>query len=97
MRWVLFLSRLAFVCNVFFLLAISLQYFRWIAYENIEATVIIIGYGMVVLINPFINLCYGVLFFLCREKLATVPRWLRIANFVFLLLQIFYIIYLNDH
>ncbi len=95
MRWLLFLSRLAFICNVFFALAVSLQLGRWFQNMDAEATIIIIGYFMVALINPAANLCYFVLLGINRSKLLIVPIWLLIANFIFLLLQIFYILHLN--
>ncbi|MBB1285679.1 hypothetical protein HRH25_14935 [Flavisolibacter sp. BT320] len=96
MRWLLFLSRLAFIWNVFFLLAITLHYFRSIPGQELDTTDIFIGYVMVVIFSPFVNLCYTILFFANREKLAIVPRWLMIANAIFLLLLIIYVIYLND-
>lgn len=95
MRWLLFLSRLAFVCNTFFLVALSLQFGRWFQNEDAESLVIIIGYFMAGLLNTAAVLCYILLFLLNRSRLAVVPTWLRIANFLFLVLQAFYIFHLN--
>jgi hypothetical protein len=95
MRWLLFLSRLAFLCNVFFLLAVSLQLTRWFQNPDAEAYVIIIGYFMVALINPLANFCALLVFFNKREKFALMPSWVVIANVVFLFLQIIYLLYLN--
>ena len=97
MRWLLFLSRLSFICNVFFLIALSLQVGRWFQHEVTESTVIIVGYLMVMLLNPVTNLCYLVLLIGSRSKLSIVPFWLLISNFLFLILQIFYILYLNGY
>jgi hypothetical protein len=96
MRWLLFLSRLAFICNVFFLLAVSLQLFRWFRNEDAEATVIILGYMMVLVLNPVANLCSLFLFFRSPATLQMIPRWIIYANAVFLGVQVLYIIYLND-
>jgi hypothetical protein len=96
MRWLLFLSRLAFICNVFFLLAVSLQFTRWLRNADLEATIIILGYVLVLVLNPFVNFCVAILYFTKREKLANIPKYLLLANLVFLLLQIIYVIYLND-
>ena len=96
MRWLLFLSRLAFICNVFFLLAVSLQLFRWFQNQDAEATVIILGYVMVLFFNPVANLCYLFLFFRSPAKLQAVPKWVMVANALFLLFQILYIIFLHD-
>ena len=95
MRWLLFLSRLAFVCNCFFLLALSLQFGRWFQNQDAEATVIIIGYFMSALLNPAALFCYLLLFFLKRTGLSPVPKWLMIANLLFLIFQVFYILHLN--
>lgn len=95
MRWLLFLSRLAFICNCFFLLAVSLQLTRWFQNQDAEATTIIIGYFMSVLLNPAAIICYLILFIRNKPKLAFIPTWLIIANTLFLFLQIFYIFHLN--
>ena len=96
MRWLLFLSRLAFVCNIFFLLAVSLQFGNWMQNPDIAATIAVIGYLMVVLFNPLVNICYLVLLFLRKKFWTVVPSWLITANLLFLVMQIFYILYLND-
>lgn len=95
MRWLLFLSRLAFICNVFFVLAVSLQLTRWFQNQDAEAFVIIIGYFLVAFINPIVNFCYLYLLFGKRDRLQVVPLWLRIANVVFLIFEIIYLLYLN--
>lgn len=95
MRWLLFLSRLAFICNVFFLLAVSLQLARWFQNQDAEALVIIIGYFLAGLINPAANVCCLLLLAGGRRRLQVVPVWLLISNFVFLILQLLYLIYLN--
>jgi hypothetical protein len=96
MRWLLFLSRVAFICNVFFLIAVSIQFSNWLQNGDIAATIAIIGYFLVILINPLVNLCYLVLFLLRKQLQFIVPAWLITANLLFLVMQIFYILYLND-
>jgi hypothetical protein len=96
MRWLLFLSRLAFICNIFFLLAFSIQLGNWMRDQNISGTIVIIGYVLVVLFNPLVNLCYLFLFLIRRKYWHVVPSWLITANILFLVMQIFYILYLND-
>ena len=96
MRWLLFLSRLAFICNIFFLLAVSLQLTDWIHNLDIAATIVVIGYFMVVLLNPLVNILYVVLFIVRKKFWTVVPSWLIASNILFLLMQIFYILYLND-
>ena len=96
MRRLLFLSRLAFICNIFFLLAISLQLGNWLTNQDLTATIAILGYFMAVLFNPLVNLCYFVLFVSRKKFWTVVPSWLIASNILFLIMQIFYILYLND-
>ena len=96
MRWLLFLSRLAFISNVFFLLAVSLQITNWVKNEDISGTIAIIGYFMVAILNPLANMFYLALFVIRKKFWQVVPSWLFTANILFLVMQIFYILYLND-
>lgn len=94
MRWLLFLSRLALICNIFFLLSFSLHFYNWAQDENLSSTVIIIGYFLAALINPVTVLSYLVIALMGRTN--PVPSWLVALNIVFLILQLFYIILLNS-
>jgi drug/metabolite transporter (DMT)-like permease len=100
MRWLLFLSRVAFICGVFFLIAVSLLMTNWISDETIVSTVVIIGYLMGAILLFATNLCYlGVL--VVKKKLKKnlgdiVPLWLVTANLLFLVFIIYFIFYLND-
>ena len=96
MRWLLFLSRLAFICNVFFLLAVSLQISHWLKNEDLAGTIAILGYLLVALLNPLANIFYLSLFLIRKKFWQVVPSWLITANILFLVMQIFYILYLND-
>ncbi|HEX8314258.1 MAG TPA: hypothetical protein VF609_04665, partial [Flavisolibacter sp.] len=88
-------SRLALICNCFFLLAVSLQLGRWFRNEDAESLTIIMGFFMSMLLNPAAILCYIILFLRNKSKLLVVPKWLIIVNGLFLFLQIFYIFHLN--
>lgn len=95
-QWLLFFSRVAFICNVCFLIAFSIQMTDWIKNEDITSSIALIGYVMGFVVNPILNLCYLFLFFISRKKLKIVPSWLITANILFLVIQILYIFYLND-
>ena len=97
MRWLLSLSRLAFICNLFFLLAFSLQLSNWIRDEQLVSTIVVIGYVMGFLLNPVTNLCYAFTGIIARKKLTIVPAWLIVANVLFLVIDAFYILYINGH
>src|SRR5687767_8789525 len=98
MRWVSFLSRVAFVCNLFFVLTVILHFNSFLQDQAIISTIVIIGYALSVFVfNPLANIfCLAILLF--RRKLfELVPKWLVITNFFFLLLQITYVLlFLND-
>ncbi|MBL7731658.1 MAG: hypothetical protein JNM88_10805 [Chitinophagaceae bacterium] len=96
MRWLLFLSRLAFICGVFFIVAVSLLVNDWVDDPTLESTIITIGYTMGLVIFPLTNLCYLVVLLIKRKLKAYVPLWLVLANVLFLLLLIYFIFYLND-
>jgi len=96
MRWLLFLSRLAFISGIFFLLTVSLQITNWSPDEAITSTIVIIGYFLSIFIIPVVNLCYLAVLAI-RKSLNPVPLWLSLANLLLLFLQLFYIFYLNFH
>ncbi|RYZ00510.1 MAG: hypothetical protein EOO11_01255 [Chitinophagaceae bacterium] len=90
----LFLSRVAFVCNVFFLLALLVKMGLPLGPPEVLSTIVIIGYVLVAVLSPVLILGYGVLL-LRRRLFARMPRWLVVANFIFFLLQLQYLLFLN--
>lgn len=95
MRWLLFLSRLAFICGVFFLLTLSLLIKDWIRDESIVSTIITIGFFMGMIIVPVTLLCYLILWIAGKKPARTVPRWLIIGNILVLIILLGYIYYIN--
>ncbi len=96
MRWLLFLSRLAFICGFFFLLSLSLLFRNWLSDESLVSTIITIGYFMGMVIVPVTILCYLAVLIIRRNLKKYVPLWLVIANLLFLFVLFYYIFYLND-
>ena len=98
MRWLSFLSKLALVCNLFFLLSVFLHFNSFLKDEAIVSTIVIIGYALAVFIfTPIINMIYFTFLVLRKKLFGIVPKWLVLTNFIFLLLQILYVIlFLND-
>jgi hypothetical protein len=95
-RWLLVLSRVAFICNICFLIAFSIQMTDWIRNEDITSMIALIGYVMGFILNPLLVVCYLLIFIISRKKLKIVPSWLLTANILFLVIQFLYILYLND-
>jgi hypothetical protein len=96
MRWLLFLSRLAFICGLFLLIAVSLLINDWIKDVAAVSTIITIGYFMGMIILPFTNLCYLAVLLIRRKLKPYVPLWLVLANLCFFFFLIYFIFYLND-
>jgi glucan phosphoethanolaminetransferase (alkaline phosphatase superfamily) len=96
MRWLLFLSRVAFIFGIFILIEISRQIRNWTAEEAISSSIITMAAVLGLVFIPAVNICYLVVLIWKRKLAAFVPRWLIISNLVFLLLLLFYIFYLND-
>lgn len=96
MGWLLFLSRLAFICGIFFLLSVSLLIQDWLTNPDLKSMIITIGYSMGMIVLPLVNLCYLGVFLLRKPLRSVVPAWLILCNFLFLLSLIFFIFYLND-
>jgi hypothetical protein len=96
MRWLLFLSRLAFITGIFFLLSVSLLIRDWAHDDAITSTIITLGYTMGLVLVPVVNLSYLVVLFVKRRLTVYIPRWLVLSNILFLFILLFYIFYLND-
>ncbi len=96
MRLTLFLSRVAFICNIFSIFSVLLLWRNFIADQALVSTILITGYFLAIIFNPLVNIIYLVL--LVRKRLIQLytPKWLAVANFIFLLLQLQYILFLND-
>ena len=80
-----FFSKLAFICNICFLLAVIIQWMPHPMQGEMIATTVILGYVFAAIVNLMINLWYAILFFSGKLLSHSVPRWLIIANFLFLI------------
>ena len=82
------------VCNVFFLLAASLQWRDYIGNSEVVSTIVITGYFLAVfLFSPLVNLLYAIRMLQRKDLFSRVPRWLVLANFGFLVLQVIFIVF----
>ncbi len=92
MRLFRLLSRVAFICNICFLLTAFVQWLPNPPEGNLVATIIVLGYFMAIVINVLLNLSLIVLFALGKLTLPRIPIWLLIVNFLFFILQAIFII-----
>lgn len=95
MRWLLFLSRLAFICGLFFLLTLSLLVKDWIKDESLVSTIITIGFFMGMIIVPVTLFCYLLIWIFGKKPGIYVPKWLIVANIFVMLILLSYIVYIN--
>jgi hypothetical protein len=93
MRWILFIARVAFICNLCSLFIILILFQENAENNAAQSSIIVMGYVLALIFNPLSNLLN--LFALIFQKTAfqQLPKWLVVSNFVFLLLQLQYIIF----
>jgi hypothetical protein len=88
MKRLLFLARLALICNLLFMVCLVLQRRPdTFSSQAVKGTVIVLGW----LIAPFLNFAANTAYFIVRLKGKNLnfPLWLAVTNFLFLLLQFF--------
>jgi uncharacterized membrane-anchored protein len=96
MRWLLFLSRVAFICGFSFLLAFATLFFKQVDDNEWLKTLIIIGFVIGAVVLPLSLFCYLMLSLIGKKPGTVVPKWIVIANILFLFVLLSYIFYLND-
>ena len=89
MKKLLFLSRLALICNLLFLVCLVFQRTPGItASQDMKGLIIILGWFISPLLNLGANIWYLIL--LVHRKLIQLPGWLVVTNLLFLFFQLFY-------
>ena len=104
MKLLIFFSRVAFICNLFFLATVILRFVELskknteggndiLGSQFITATVVVLGYSAIFL-NALLFFAY--LLFLGRNKVkgGRLPVWLMVSNIIFLGLQVYYFFFL---
>ena len=81
-------SKLAFICNLCFLVAFIIQWIPHFPEGELVSNVIILGYVVAVIVNAIVNTWYAILLFSAKELRNIVPVWLIITNFLFLIPQL---------
>jgi hypothetical protein len=88
MQWLLLLSRIGFICNLLFLVAVLNRFTGFMQSPDLIGTVVILGYGAVFL-NIVLILVY-ILLALQKRLRGKLPYWLAAANTLFLIVQVIY-------
>jgi len=79
-----FFSKVAFLCNICFLLAIIIQWVPHPLQGELIATTVILGYVFAAIVNLAVSSWIAILFFSGKLPQSDVPVWLIVANFLFL-------------
>ena len=88
MRLLRLLSRVAFICNICFLLASFVQWLPNPPEGGVVSMIIILGYLVAILVNTVVNVWVIALFLSRRLIRDAVPTWLLIVNFLFFSIQL---------
>jgi hypothetical protein len=85
MRWLLFISRIGFLCNICYAFSIIARYINLkLLHQDVVATIVVLGV-VSILLNIIINI-FWVISLIRKQKLLSF--FLGFSNFVFLILQL---------
>ena len=92
MRWLLFVARVALICNLFFIACVVLRYTNLTLSEDAKGFIIVVGYPMSIIMNLVVNI--SVFVFMLLRRQTGLPHWLVISNMFLFFFQIAYFIFL---
>ena len=87
MRWLYFLGRLAFICNILFLLSVLFRYVNIIDNQGLTGFIVIGGMLMAPIVNLVFNISFVIHYYTRKEPLQ-IPVWLIAFNLVVQVLQL---------
>jgi hypothetical protein len=88
MKPLLFAARLAFLCNLLFLVCVIIQRTHdFIHQSDISNIIIILGWMVAPFLNLIVNILYGIM--LLNKSAIRLPLWLGLANLFFLIAEIY--------
>jgi hypothetical protein len=93
-----FFSKFVFLCNLCFVASVILRVVENTKKKNtdfsgqvllrpIESTLVVLGYGAILVNLLFIVLCF---YLLIAKRIKQIPRWLVITNLVFFAIEFYY-------
>ncbi len=88
MRWLLFLARVAFICNLFFIACVFFRYKEVIGDQSLRGFIVVAGWLLAPIITVIVNVLFITLFFLKKNPQASVPGWLLVFNLIMQLAQL---------
>jgi hypothetical protein len=88
MRKLLFLARVAFICNLLFILCLFLRHTHLTIPQGFTEFVIIAGWIMSVVLNAIFNTL--VIITTVKKQALQLPSWMTAFNIILFFFQIFY-------
>lgn len=88
MRFLLFLARVAVVCNVFFLVCVILRYTSIDLEQAVNGIIIVLGWFLSVILNVVVHVI--LIGRKIVQKQVQLPAFLLIFNLFWFIFQIFY-------
>jgi hypothetical protein len=88
MRWLLFLSRVAIICNFFFILCVILRYRDIIDDQSLKGFIVVVGWLIAPIITVTVNVILLSLYIIKRVPLDFIPKWLVACNIIMQLAQL---------
>jgi len=85
------LNRAAFICNICFLFAIFLLWYKQPVNPGLSSLIIVMGFLLSIVLNAVVNI-WLILLKILRKPILGVPRWIIYLNGGFLVLQIILLI-----
>ena len=83
-----FLSRVAFICNLCFLLMSFSQWLPQLPDTALTSDIIVMGWIVAISVNIFVNLALLLMLLARRLRKTGIPAWLMIVNFIFFACQL---------
>ncbi|MBN8718261.1 MAG: hypothetical protein J0H85_02385 [Sediminibacterium magnilacihabitans] len=88
MKSLAFLSRLALICNLLFIVCLIIQRTHdFIGRAEVSHTIIVLGWFIAPFLNLLVHSWYGIR--LIKKEPVLLPKWLIIVNLSVLFLQFF--------
>ncbi len=91
MRWLLFMNRVALICNLCFVATFVLKQITGIEeYQFTVRTLAILGYVMSIVLNISLALITTIAYSIGKKHI--IPKFLFVINMIFFLLQFYFFI-----
>ena len=84
------LSKVAFIFNICFLLACIMRLISHLQQTEIVSLIIVSGYVLAIIVNAVVNIWLAIFWSINKSLPQTIPLWLIIVNFLFLIIEIIF-------